>query len=130
MSKYTDIHSCSYFCKRPACIKAQRDELRAKNEAHQIVFSGIASALAELHNMTPEQLDTLRKDAERLDWIAQQELEDLFLSFLVDHANHDGRYCVCGDSCKPGYGPTLRAAIDAAMNAGKPELQAPKTSAP
>lgn len=22
------IHSCSYFCDRPACIKAQRDELR------------------------------------------------------------------------------------------------------
>jgi hypothetical protein len=25
-----DIHSCSYFCDRPACIKAQRDELREK----------------------------------------------------------------------------------------------------
>ncbi len=24
-----DMHSCSYFCDRPACIKAQRDELRA-----------------------------------------------------------------------------------------------------
>ena len=24
------IHSCSYFCDRPACIKAQRDELRDK----------------------------------------------------------------------------------------------------
>lgn len=23
-----DIHSCSYFCDRPECIKAQRDELR------------------------------------------------------------------------------------------------------
>jgi hypothetical protein len=25
-----DIHSCSYYCERPACIKAQRDELRAR----------------------------------------------------------------------------------------------------
>lgn len=25
-----DIHSCSYYCDRPACIKAQRDELRDK----------------------------------------------------------------------------------------------------
>ena len=25
-----DIHSCSYYCDRPACIKAQRDELREK----------------------------------------------------------------------------------------------------
>lgn len=24
----TDIHSCSYFCTRPACVLAQRDELR------------------------------------------------------------------------------------------------------
>lgn len=26
----TDIHSCSYYCDRPKCIKAQRDELRDK----------------------------------------------------------------------------------------------------
>jgi hypothetical protein len=26
----TDIHSCSYYCDRPECIKAQRDELRDK----------------------------------------------------------------------------------------------------
>jgi uncharacterized membrane protein YcfT len=25
-----DIHSCSYFCDRPECIKRQRDELRAQ----------------------------------------------------------------------------------------------------
>lgn len=25
-----EIHSCSYYCQRPACIKAQRDELRGK----------------------------------------------------------------------------------------------------
>jgi hypothetical protein len=24
----SDIHSCSYFCTRPACVLAQRDELR------------------------------------------------------------------------------------------------------
>lgn len=24
----TDVHSCSYHCDRPECIKAQRDELR------------------------------------------------------------------------------------------------------
>jgi hypothetical protein len=26
----TDIHSCSLYCDRPECIKAQRDELRDK----------------------------------------------------------------------------------------------------
>jgi len=25
-----EIHSCSYYCDRPECIKAQRDELRDK----------------------------------------------------------------------------------------------------
>ena len=29
----TDIHSCSYYCTNPACIKAQRDELREKYHA-------------------------------------------------------------------------------------------------
>ena len=23
-----ELHSCSYYCERPACIKAQRDEMR------------------------------------------------------------------------------------------------------
>jgi hypothetical protein len=26
------IHTCSYYCDRPACVKAQRDELRQKFE--------------------------------------------------------------------------------------------------
>ena len=26
----TNIHSCSYYCERPECIKAQRDELRER----------------------------------------------------------------------------------------------------
>ena len=29
MSNY-DIHSCGYYCNRPACIEAQRNELRDK----------------------------------------------------------------------------------------------------
>ena len=32
----TDIHSCSYYCDRPECIKAQRDEARRTvREAHE-----------------------------------------------------------------------------------------------
>jgi hypothetical protein len=31
----SDIHSCSYYCDRPACIKAQRDELRDKFQVMQ-----------------------------------------------------------------------------------------------
>ena len=41
MSDY-DIHSCGYYCDRPACIKAQRDELRQKLFSDQAVktYSG------------------------------------------------------------------------------------------
>jgi hypothetical protein len=39
---------------------------------------------------------------------------------LVVDATHSGQYYVNGDSNKPGYGPTLRAAIDAAMQKDKP----------
>jgi hypothetical protein len=28
VSRATDIHSCSYYCDRPECIKRQRDEMR------------------------------------------------------------------------------------------------------
>ena len=67
--------------------------------------------------MQPELIELarrLRKDAERLDWIERQYLDELSMRLVVD-ADHDGQYYVCGDSNKPGYGPTLRAAIDAAM---------------
>ena len=30
MTTPTDIHSCSYFCTRPGCVLAQRDEMRAE----------------------------------------------------------------------------------------------------
>jgi len=33
----TDIHSCGYYCDRPICIKAQRDELRNKLFSEQAV---------------------------------------------------------------------------------------------
>jgi hypothetical protein len=31
----SDIHTCSYYCDRPACIKAQRDELRDRFQVMQ-----------------------------------------------------------------------------------------------
>lgn len=52
----SDIHSCSYYCNRPECVKAQRDELRAKyvaladrhNEPVQAFKSRLADAIAKL----------------------------------------------------------------------------------
>lgn len=38
----TDVHSCSYYCDRPECIKAQRDELRERlAQAEQEPVNGI-----------------------------------------------------------------------------------------
>jgi hypothetical protein len=39
----TDIHTCSYHCERPACIKAQRDALRDKHfAAHDLLTASQA----------------------------------------------------------------------------------------
>ena len=49
----SDLHTCSYYCDRPECIKAQRDELRAKYvklaDAHSL-------ALSQNHNDFKERL--------------------------------------------------------------------------
>ena len=63
-----------------------------------------------------EENERLRKDAERLDWIGRQYLQDFCMMLVVD-ADHDGEYYVEGDDNQKGYGLTLRDAIDAARGA-------------
>lgn len=48
-----------------------------------------------------------------LEWIQRQDLDDLRMQLVVD-AERDGQYYVCGDSNKPGYGPTLLDAVERA----------------
>ena len=47
-----DIHSCSYYCHRPECIKAQRDELRAKyvalHDQHEQFKTRLAEAIEQM----------------------------------------------------------------------------------
>lgn len=64
------------------------------------------------------ELEALRADAERLDWLFRQDLDDLVLQ-LVRDTYHDGEYCVHGDDGALGYGKTPREAIDAARAALK-----------
>jgi hypothetical protein len=55
----SQLHTCSYHCHIPECIKAQRDELRDKVEA-------------------------LRKDAERYRWIREPIAgREFFVSNLI-----------------------------------------------
>jgi hypothetical protein len=42
------IHTCSYFCERPECIKAQRDELRQKLEQAEGAVAAEREACAKL----------------------------------------------------------------------------------
>lgn len=53
----TDIHTCSYYCTRPECVLAQRDELRDKNE-------WLRNRNAELHL----ELDRLKKEKQDEGW--------------------------------------------------------------
>lgn len=48
-----------------------------------------------------------------LEWIQHQYLDGLTMRLVVE-AEHDGQYFVCGDSGKPGYGPTLLDAVESA----------------
>lgn len=83
-------------------------------DAFDAYVAGRVAAEREVAKAT----EALRRDAERLNWIERQHLAELSMHLVVD-AEHDGQYYVCGDSNTPGYGPTLRAAIDAAMGAQK-----------
>lgn len=76
--------------------------------------AAINTLTAEITRLRAE-LASERADTARLNWIARQYLPDLTMN-LVGDAQYNGQYYVCGDSNKPGYGPTLRAAIDAAMS--------------
>lgn len=47
-----DLHSCSYYCDKPGCIKSQRNELRDRLEASQRELLGsveLHSLLARIH---------------------------------------------------------------------------------
>jgi hypothetical protein len=47
--KMTEVHSCSYHCDRPECVKAQRDELReklAQPEQEPVAWEDVLGAIA------------------------------------------------------------------------------------
>lgn len=79
-------------------------------------LEGIAKILAAEVRRLREENERLRNDAERLDWIGRQYLQDFCMMLVVD-ADHDGEYYVEGDDNQKGYGLTLRDAIDAARGA-------------
>jgi len=90
------------------------DAIRIESGFVDSVEPALIVLAAEVRRLQAEN-ERLRKDAERIDWISRQYLDGLCLTLVVD-ADHDGEYYVAGDDNQTGYGPTLRAAIDAARS--------------
>ena len=50
----SDIHSCSYYCDRPECTKAQRDELRAKYVKLEDQHNSLVRQLTDATNLASD----------------------------------------------------------------------------
>lgn len=62
----TDIHSCSYYCDRPECIKRQRDELRDRLERIEGRIDAMRTRLDHLSDDRIDDLLAIKKCSERL----------------------------------------------------------------
>lgn len=52
-----EIHSCSYYCQRPSCIKAQRDELVRKYVESQDKAEPVAVVFEAIENVDSREAD-------------------------------------------------------------------------
>ena len=73
-----DIHTCSYYCDRPECIKAQRDELREKYMTRYAAMSEDYKALYASADQTARDNDFKTRLA---DAIAKMPFGDTAASF-------------------------------------------------
>lgn len=55
------LHTCSYSCTRPACVLAQRDELRAKLEDSQDAATFFANPRSADEALMRQALEALEK---------------------------------------------------------------------
>lgn len=62
----TDIHSCSYYCERPACIKAQRNELRDKEPGRSLRVHTLSTLL---HDWRQFAADVRAADCAGQEWL-------------------------------------------------------------
>ena len=112
MSEYTDIAWLRYELELLRKQVAEKDEVIA--EAGEM----LAMRDRQLAALKAEN-ESLKRDAERLDWVEHQDFYDLSFAVLVDQPN-DGMIAV---SIGEGWhlGNNLREAIDAAMAQGEQE---------
>lgn len=62
-----DLHTCSYYCDRPECIKAQRDELRAKYVKLEDRFNGVLQSYEDQANQAIFNNDFKRRLADAIE---------------------------------------------------------------
>lgn len=75
----TDIHSCSLYCDRPECVRAQRDDLRADLERLKSDLSGyMQHATAEPDMRHPKIQALISQNARQSIWmrLVEQLIED------------------------------------------------------
>ena len=72
-----------------------------------------ASEAADAIERLTAEVEALRADAELLDWMQRQSLDDFAVGLVVD-AQHDGDYWCSPDTGGMYYGKTLREAMKAA----------------
>lgn len=88
----TDIHSCGYYCDRPACIKAQRNELRDKLFGEQWVktYSGGKPNYTEpcerCGEVNPAEIHTCTPKQREWQWLTKEEI--IRLRHLYDPTAH------------------------------------------
>jgi len=79
----TDIHSCSYYCDRPACIKAQRAELLAElDKARKSDSAKQAKIDALMFEYCPDEMTTEQTD----EWAKHQRPVSVELSAAITAA--------------------------------------------
>jgi regulator of replication initiation timing len=112
----SDIHTCSYQCHRPECIKAQRDELRNRFTTLETEYTQLSERIAQLEAERPElelennylradlaeteaKLAALREGGEPVAWLC--ETDGNVDAVVTEHAKET--YAKCGRKITPLY---------------------------
>ena len=84
MSNEFDLHTCSYYCHRPECIKAQRDELREKYMARYAALSEDYKALYASADQTARDNDFKTRLADAIEEMPFGDTAASFAQFVRD----------------------------------------------
>ncbi len=75
-------HSCSYYCDRPECIKAQRDELRAKYVKLEDRFIGLQHAIEDAANQAIHNNDFKERLAKSIEQMPFGDTAQSFANYV------------------------------------------------